>query len=226
MTSAPVHQGVHQGHGNGFLREVGLPALFGAAVLFFSATMLLGVNISAMRTNLVWIEHAQQILQEISDAESAVVGDELIVRSYALTGDPRFLIFQQRGRRKLAESMTKLTQLAAAEPGGAARMAKIAEAVRRHTDVYTAISGLGPDQAAIVARVIDDDAKRKVMFAARNALAAYRVDELQTIAERQHSLTRQLSQAFLFAVGIIVAAFVLGGVGLMFSQLRIPLRRR
>jgi len=202
----------------GALRELGLPTLFGAAVLFFSATMLLGANISAMRGNLIWIERTQQVLQEISIAESAVVGDELTVRSYALTGDPRFLVYETRGRNKLAASIARLEKLAAAEPGGTKRMRTIAESVRRHTELYTSVTGMGPDKAAIVGRFINDDAKRAVTFAARRALADYRADELRILGERQQNLTRQLSQAFLLAIGIIVAAFVLGGLGLLMTR--------
>lgn len=212
-------------HKRGILRELGLPALFGAAVLFFSATMLLGVNISAMRSNLAWIEHTQNILLQISTAEAGVVGDELTVRSYALTGDPRFLKFQKFERDKLGKALEQLQRLAAVEPGGSQRMRIVRDAVRRHTDLYTGITGLGPDKAALVGRFINDDAKRKIMFAARDVLAAYRLDEVRVLGDRQQSLTQQLSQAFYLAFGIIMAAFALGGIGLVMVQFRLPLKR-
>lgn len=202
----------------GGLRELALPVLFAAVVLFVSATMLLGVNISAMRSNLVWIERTQTILSQISKAESGVVGDELTVRSYALTGDPRFLQYQKRERTNIAEALAELKRLAASEPGGSGRVAQIRSRVRAHTDVYTSITGFGPDRAAVVAKVINNDAKRNIMFAARRALESYRADELRSLGERQQKLTRQLSQAFLLAIGIIVTAFALGGGGLLLVQ--------
>ena len=217
--------GVLQEYKRGILGELGLPALLGAAVLFFSAMMLLGVNISAMRGNLVWIEHAQKILMEISEAEAGVVGDELTVRSYALTGDPRFLRYQKIEREKLTTSLARLETLAAAEPDGVARMRKIHGYVLKHMDLYASITGLGPDKASVVAKVINDDARRQIMFTLRGALRDYRADEMRKLGDRQHSLTQQLSQAFILAIGIIVAAFVLGGIGLVISQLRIPTKR-
>jgi CHASE3 domain sensor protein len=211
---------------HGILRELGLPALFGAAVLFFSATMLLGVNISAMRNNLAWIQHTQNILREISTAEFGIVGDELTVRSYALTGDSRFLQYQKMERKRLLDAVARLEKLAAMEPGGAARMRAIRQSVLKHMDLYMGITGLGPDKATVVANVINDDVKRKVMFASRGALAAYRADEVRILGERQENLTKQLSQAFFLAIGIIVAAFALGGLGLLMAQFRIPMGRQ
>lgn len=224
-STAAGHAGVHHDHRHGVLRELALPAMFGAAVLFFSAAMLLGVNISAMRANLQWIERTQQMLIQIAEAERGVVGDELTVRSYALTGNALFLKYQQIERRRLADAVARLRVLAANEPGGTARMNQIRDSIKRHTDIYTTISGFGPDKSALVAGVITDEAKRAVMWRARVALATYRADQLRILSDRQQQLTRQLSQAFVLALGIIVAAFVLGGVGLWMAQFRLPFRR-
>jgi CHASE3 domain sensor protein len=208
------------------LRELGMPALFGAGVLLISATLLLGVNIAAMRANLAWIGNTQQILLNLAEAESGVVGDQLTVRGYALTGDPRFLRYQKNERARLARALEQLTGLTAADPASAARIAEIRRLVKRHTDYYDSITGLGPEHAGIVAKAINDDKKRAIMFQTRGALAAFRTGEVHALGEKQGSLTRQLSQSFYLAVGIIAGAFLLGGLGLVASQLRFPIRRR
>lgn len=208
------------------LRDLGLPIVFGAAVLLFSATMLLGVNISAMQGNAAWIQNIQKILLVISDAEAGVVGEQLTVRSYALTGDKRFLLFQTIERTKLARAVNQLEALAAAEPGGQARVRRIRTLVGQHTALWESLRGIGPDRATIVGQAIEDQSKRKIMLGTRKALADYRADEVRLLGERQEQLTRQLSHAFVLGIGIIVAAFVLGGVGLIAGQFRIPLRFR
>jgi hypothetical protein len=114
------------------LRELGLPVLFGAAVLLFSATMLLGVNISAVQGSVAHIQHDQQILLGISDAEAGVVGEQLTVRSYALTGNPRFLTYQGVERRKTSDAMDKIAALAMGEVDAArAHVAQAATATWR-----------------------------------------------------------------------------------------------
>lgn len=215
-------EGMLREYRHGILHELGLPALFGACVMLLSATLLLGVNIEAMRDNLAWIARTQQILLAVADAETGVVGDQLTLRGYALTGDARFLLYQKVERDKLQRAMARLAQLAAPDPGGAERIETIRNLMRRHMDNYGGVSGLGPAHADAVAKAIDDDKKRVIMFKARGALAAFRSDEVRALGERQDHLTRQLGQSFLLAVGIIVAAFLLGGLGLIASQLRLP----
>lgn len=208
------------------LRELGLPILFGAAVLLFSATMLLGVNISAMQSNVAWIQNIQQILLTISDAEAGVVGEQLTVRSYALTGDKRFLRFQTIERTKLDRAMNKLEALAAVEPGGRPRVHTIHQLVDQHTALWEGLRGFGPDRAALVGLAIQDQSKRRIMLGTRKALADYRADEVRSLGERQEQLTHQLSRAFVLGISIIIAAFLLGGVGLIAGQFGIPARLR
>ncbi len=208
------------------IRELGLPILFGAAVLLFSATMLLGVNISAMQHNVAWIQNAQKILLVISEAERGVVGEQLTVRSYALTGDKKFLGYQDAETARLVGAMNQLAVLAAAEPGGSERVRQIRKQVDQHIALWASLKGIGPDQASVVGRAIEDTANRQIMLGTRMALANYRADEVRALGERETALTQQLSRAYLLAVGIIAAAFLLGGLGLVAGQFRIPLKRR
>lgn len=208
------------------LRELGLPILFGAAVLLFSATMLLGVNISAMQSNVAWIQNIQKILLVISDAEAGVVGEQLTVRSFALTGDTRFLVYQDAERTKLINAMHKLEALAAVEPGSQVRIRQIRKLVDQHMALWAGLRGTGPDRAAVLGLAIEDENNRKIMLGTRKVLADYRAGEVRSLGERQEQLTHQLSRAFVLGIGIIIAAFVLGGLGLVAGQFRIPLRLR
>lgn len=226
MNTSEVFPAEGHDHKRLILRELGLPILFGAAVLLFSATMLLGVNISAVRSNVAWIQHNQQILLGISDAEAGVVGEQLTVRSYALTGDKRFLAYQLAERRKLTNAMSSISTLVATDPVDAARVRSLNALVVRHDALWDGLRGIGPDRAGILAKAILDDNLRRIMLGTRKALADYRADKTRSISERQSLLTRQLSRAFLLAVGIIAAAFLLGVAGVAAAQFRIPIWRR
>lgn len=208
------------------LRELGLPVLFGAAVLLFSATMLLGVNISSVRSNVEWIQKNQQILLGVSEAEAGVVGEQLTVRSYALTGNPRFLKYQLTERLRTALAMTSIEALAASDPGEAAQVHKLRALVDAHMALWQRFRGVGPDRAQILAKAIDDDKLREVMLGTRKALAEYRTDKVRAISERQAMLTNDLQRAFFLSVGIIVVAFLLGAAGVAAAQFRIPFGKR
>jgi CHASE3 domain sensor protein len=208
------------------LRELGLPILFGAAVLLISATMLLGVNISAMQNDVTRIQNIQKILLVISDAEAGVVGEQLTVRSYALTGDKRFLDFQNNERVKLVRAINQLEPLAVVEPGGAERVRQIRAWIDQHMALWASLRGIGPDRADILGRAIENPNKRKIMLGTRKMLSDYRADEVRALGARQEQLTQQLARAFVLGIGIIIAAFVLGGLGLIAGQFRIPTKLR
>lgn len=195
-----------------YLRELGLPTLFGAIVLLGSATLLLFVNVSALRANLGSIEHSQQVLMRIADLENGILGDELSVRGYALTGDPRFLAYQKNERAKCDAARAALTRLGAAEPEHAAEYRQVMQYVGWHMDAFGKLTQ-GENVSLVVSRAIVDPVIRANMKRTRNGLAALRKQEVQDLGDRQRLMANQISRAFALAIGIIVAAFVLGGVG-------------
>jgi CHASE3 domain sensor protein len=205
-----------------YLRELGLPTIFGAVVLFASATLLLAVNISALRDNLKWMEHAQKVLMKIADVETGLLGDELTVRGYALTLDKRFLGFQEIERTKSIKAARELVALTAVEPEHAASFLAVLADFQRHVQIFGDLHGKGPE---VVSKAIIDPAIRANMKRCRNGLAALRAAEVNDLGQHQREMTQQLTYAFLLAIGIIIASFLLGGFGLVASQIHLHLRR-
>lgn len=207
------------------LRELGLPTLFGAVVLLVSATLLLGANIAALRGNLAWMEHSQAALTHVATLEATVLSEEMTVRGYALTGDERFLKYQKGQRARCVQALEALNRLSSADRRRAKEFAAVDQNVRAHLDLFGKLPIQGPDRAAVVARAIVDPAVRQNMSKTRNAMEALRAAALNDLGERQRDITNQLARAFFMAVGIIIAAFVLGGVGVWAAQLKAPQQR-
>jgi len=200
------------------LRDLGLPTVLGAVVLFVSATLLLSVNVAALRDNLKWMEHAQKVLMRMADVEAGILGDELTVRGYALTGDKRFLLFQKLERAKSLKAADELMALTAAEPKHAEHFLNVRRDFDQHMAIFGELTGKGPE---IVSKAIVDPQIRANMKRTRNGLAALRAEEVRDLGERQREMTSQITRSFLLALGIIIAAFVLGGFGLVVAQLRV-----
>jgi CHASE3 domain sensor protein len=207
------------------LRELGLPTLFGAVVLLVSATLLLGANIAALRGNLRWMEHSQAVLTHLDILEAAVLSEELTVRGYALTGDARFLGYQKNERGRCIRALTELKRLGADDTLRAKEFGAVNQNARTHLDLFGKLVIQGPDRAAVVARAIVDPVVRDNMYRTRKSMEALRAAALHDLGERQLDLTDQLGRAFLMAVGIIIAAFLLGGVGVWAAQLKAPQHR-
>jgi CHASE3 domain sensor protein len=204
------------------LRELGVPVLFGAAVLFLSGTLLLSENISAMQDDLALIGHTQKVLRQISALEFSLTGEELTVRSYALTGDPRFLRYQKNERRRTQQAIAELGRLSLSGADEPIHYQRIRAAAARHAVLFDSLSGKGPARAGEVARAILDEDLRAVVRSPKMELAALRACEVRRLGYRQDALTAQLMHAFLLSIGIILAAFLLAGVGLMAARIRLP----
>jgi CHASE3 domain sensor protein len=202
----------------GHLRELGAPTLLGAIVLLFSAAMLLTVNMADLRDNLAWAQYAEDVMLQTSAVEAGIVGDELTVRSYALTGDKRFLHYQKLERGRIVAAVGKLGVLVASHPADAHRFAAIRKLVLAHMDLYGGLTGMGPGRAEDVAHAIEQDKNRQIMMQTRGDLAAFRVDHIDNLARRQEAIASQLSSASMLVMGIVLAAFLLGGIGLMVSR--------
>jgi len=210
---------------HGHLREMGVPILFGAVVLLVSAALMLGANISALRGNLDWMDHSQQVLNQIDVLETCALGEELSVRGLALTGDTRFFRFQQRERKRCQGALQAFSGLAAAEPVRQAEFRTIMQNVVTHMALFGRLSTERPDRAEAVARAILDPVVRENMRKTRLDLAHLRTAEMREFATRQHDITNQLSRAFFLAMGIIITAFLLGGIGVWAAQIKTPVRR-
>lgn len=202
----------------GHLREMAPPTLVGAVALLISAVILLGANVSVMRRNFDWVQQADDVLLQISAVESGVIGDELSVRGYALTDDPQFLAYQRANRRSAANSMKKLGALVASDGSQAARYRQLQRIIARHADIFGTLTSLGPGHALAVASAIVDKGNRAVMDEMRAQIASFRADELLLLKERQAAAAEQASRSYATAMVIVVAAFLLGALGVVMSQ--------
>ena len=224
MALSTAAEGLAGGRHN-HLRELGLPTLFGAIVLLGSATLLLFANVSALRGSLHSMEHSQHVLLRLADLEAALLSNEMTVRGYALTGDPRFIRYQKAELAKCDDARSELLRLSAEEPQHATDYRNVMQDVSVNIATFAKLNGDGPDKAQIVVRAILDPTTRATMRKARAGLTALRTQEIRDLGERQRLMADQITRAFLLAAGIILAAFVLGGIGVWAARLQSPFVR-
>jgi len=93
-----------------------------------------------------------------------------------------------------------------------------------HMTFFGKLSGAGPDKAQSVASAIVDPVIRANMRKTRDGLAALRKQEMQDLGDRQRLMADQITRAFVVAAGLIVVAFVLGGIGVWAARLPMPFR--
>jgi len=197
----------------GYLRQIGTPLLFGAVVLLVSAMAMLGDNVSQMRRGYAWVQRSNAALLDIAEINTQVMGIDMTVRGYALTGDPVFLRYEADNRKLLGNAIDDFASLMEGEPGHSVSIAALRALVARHETVFSRLSELGPGHAADVAATITDPAKREARYAVQRALTALHADELKLLAARRTAAERQASRTFYIAFGIVFFAFVASALG-------------
>jgi CHASE3 domain. len=203
---------------------MGLPTLFGAIVLLGSAALLLFANVTALHSNMDAIRLSQKVLAQVANLETGIQGEELAIRGYALTGDGRFLDFQDYHRKQTEDALTVLQPLMASDPRRAAQYRQVSGSVKAHLEIFGKLRGNGPDRASVVAKAIVDPPLRRNMQDVREELSALRETEVNYLGSREGQMTNQITRAFELAIGIMVAAFVLGGLGVWIARLQFPQR--
>ncbi|MGA7675816.1 MAG: CHASE3 domain-containing protein [Rhizomicrobium sp.] len=195
------------------LRDIGVPALLAAAVLFVSAMSMLNANVSALRESYGRVQRSNSVLLDLAEINTLVMGIDMTVRGYALTDNPDFLVYEADNRNRLGMAIDNLASLLSDEPGQSASMAKLRALVASHEEVFSQLSSLGPGHAKDVAAVIVDPEKRKIRYAVQNTLTAMHNGEMKQLSARQQAVERQVSHTFNLALGIVAFAFVAGAVG-------------
>ena len=203
----------------GYLRQIGTPTLIGSIVLLISALLLLGANVSALRNSFAWVQRTDDVLVQLAAVETRLVANELTVRGYALTDDPIFLTYQKNEQGQMAMAIRKLAVLIADEPSQKNRFAALRSLVDKRMAHFARLTSLGPGHAQEVAVAIRDPQKRTVMRAARGQAITMRNEELKLLANRQAAVAEQSTRAYELAIGIVLLAFVFGGLGLAFAQI-------
>ena len=195
------------------LREFGVSALVAAVVLFVAAMAMLNQNVAQLRRSFTWVEQVYAVQKRFDAVNSRIVGVEMTVRGYALTGDPAFLLRHRKAHSNLVVLMRNLRDLAATETALQADFAELEKAVALHEALYDSLIGQGPQHQAVVAEAIANPAKRRFNERVVQALVRMEATEQRLWAERHAAAERDAQWTYAIALGIAGLAFLAGSLG-------------
>ena len=187
--------------------------LLGAVVLLVSAMAMLSENVSQVRESYAWVQRSNAALLDLAEINTQVMGIDMTVRGYALTGNPAFLKYEADNRELLRRAIDDLASLTSHEPGHSVSIATLRVLVARHEAVFSRLSALGPGHLKDVAAAITDPAKREARYAVQRALTVLHADEVSLLTARRSAAERQASRTFEIAFGIVFLAFVASALG-------------
>jgi CHASE3 domain sensor protein len=190
----------------GRLSSLGTQIMFAAAALLASSMILLGINVTHLNESFAADRHTDNSLIALAEIEIRLLGSEMKVRGYAMTGDTGFLHRLQSDEKRLFGALDALAPLATDNPLQAQRYARLRALVVQRTDLYAFL--IRPEHIGDVKRVIVDPKPRAVMDEARQILAVMRQTELGLLEQKQQALVRDARQTFVTTAAIVMAAFL------------------
>ncbi len=195
------------------LRELGMPVLFAAVVLFVTAMAMLSRNVSQLNESYRWVEKSNAILKGMYAVELKIAGVEMTVRGYALSSNPIFVRMHRQNHDKLLAATRALGDLIADEPALKADYARLRDLVAKHDALYLSLIALGPGHQDVVSDAITSPSQRYPRTAAVAALNKMRTLEQNILARRQHVAEEKARSTYHLALGIAVFAFLTGTLG-------------
>jgi CHASE3 domain sensor protein len=198
----------------GRLRSVGTQFMIMSAVLLAASILMLWVSYGHLQHSFEIDERTDEALLLIDEVEAKLVGVEMTVRGFALTGEPTFLQWGARDRRDLEADMVKLEASMALEPQQKPRFAEMRALVRQRLDLYAYLGGHKDE----VAHAIVDPKTRDVMHQARQRLAGLRKAQISLLAVRQAEMATRARSTLFLTTGIVIFAFLSVVTGIVLAR--------
>ncbi|GAA0532209.1 CHASE3 domain sensor protein [Rhizomicrobium palustre] len=194
-------------------REFGISAMFAAVVLFVASIIVLGRNVEQLRESFQLSTRTQEVLRQIDQVHMKMIGTEMIVRGYGLTGDASFQRYAKENRMRMVAAMTTLGELVRQEPALDKDYHILEGWVAQHQQLYIDLMDGGPDQRARIVDATVNPQKREARAEAMRALDRMDGLEQKLLAERRARAEAQAAKSFVMAIAIAVFAFVTGTIG-------------
>jgi two-component system, sensor histidine kinase and response regulator len=206
-----------------------LSTLFGRRLqLGFGVPILLLLALSAVsyrstvasRSGTALVRHTHEIIQRLSELQTAMQDIEVGYRGFVLVGDDRFLASYGQGIAAAPKALEAIATLTVDNPQQQRRIPELTRFVRREIDLADEIVRLRYDAGLQAASVrVGGGETLRLMEDVRRLIGDMRDEEERLLIARQLVADRSYRwMAIVLALGIIGAILVLGSAGWMVGQ--------
>lgn len=211
--SAPSGTRIWDSLERGILREMGLPMLVVSLVLFVSAMTLLGANVSELRQSYMRVQHSNTALLELEGVDNDILRIEMVVRGYALAGDPIYLTWQEVSLSRLHDRVAGFDALFGAYPEQRQRLVQLRKLLAEHNAYFASLSRRAKTEHSAVVDEILIYGKKVGRKGIEDTLTDMRSAELKALAREQATAENRVVSAYRYALGMSTLALVLAGLG-------------
>lgn len=198
---------------HGFFHELGIPALVASLVLFVCAMTLLGANVSELRAAYARVQQTNEALLQIATINTDMLRVEMVVRGYALSGDPVYLAWLKESRSHVGTRLRTLHAMVQDDAVLAQKSTRLQSLLNQHGDYFDHLAKrVVPEREAVIAEIVDYGKKVK-RRPIEDQFTALRNDLMRILADKQHETEARVVGAYRYAIGISTIALLLGAFG-------------
>jgi CHASE3 domain sensor protein len=178
------------------------------AVVVFVLAIILGVQVERRVDYQQWVEHSEQVLAKLSDAEKEILDQETGLRAFLLTGDEKFLDAYRRSRPPVL--IDELDGLIGDNASAQGRVREIRQRYETWRSSRAALIVTHPERARLAASVMEG---KQVVDHLRAAISALRAAETDLRRDRvEASRASLLATRIAFVMLFLLAAGILAVV--------------
>lgn len=188
--------------------------------LLFALGIVISVNVATLRSRLAWTQHTNDVLLQLSSVQQSLVRMESNLRAYGLTGDTRHIDVWPALTKEARARLEKLGTLVADNPDQAQRFAALRPRIDNRIDRWSYIVEMGiRNNGATITQDMRSELARDVVNRPMRSISAgltdFRAVETRLLQERQRLADRQTIWLTYLSFMIVIAAPVLGALGLV-----------
>lgn len=193
--------------------DMGIPLLIVSLVLFVSAMVLLGANLSELRKSYTRMQSANEALVQIAMVNTDILRIEMIVRGYALVPDPLYRLWQDEAEGNEIARVAALTKTVAGDPVQEASARRLSALLAQHRAVFNGLMARLPAEKDGVGEDILQYGKQWKRGPIEMLLGDMRAEQTRHLAAAHIEAEARVLRAYRDAFAIAGLALLLGALG-------------
>jgi PAS domain S-box-containing protein len=184
-----------------------------ALVLLVAAAIALTLSFTRVREAFSWVEHANEVLRNISAIERALLEAESGERGYLLTGESSYLGGYSRSEVDIPRLLTTLKQLVVDNADQSRRLSQLGPDVEARQAEFKRAVELGPGRLDEALAILRTARSNQLTVRIEDELGQLRGVELSLLEERQRAADRTVVAATFFAAAMGALALLCAAFG-------------
>jgi CHASE3 domain sensor protein len=196
-----------------------VPLLFGISLsLLVAAAIALTLNLTRLRDSFAWVDHANEVLRQISDVERALLTAESGERGYLLTAENGYLESYNRAQAEMPELLAGLQKSIFDNSAQTQRLVQLRPSIETRLAEFKQAIELGPSRLTEALAILTTARSKQLTPQIEQGLEQLRQAETGLLKQRQADADRATSLITFSASALGILGLLSAAVGAYYLE--------